>query len=162
MSSRSFAAGGGGTTLVVRRARLTAGDITAPNTAGGWQLLTGTTISVPAAVGDYVELGAGVMTQPGASLFLDLVVAVSGAIARAASTGTTTPGAEGLPGLYPSPSTFRTSLAPFGFVAEAADLAAGAVTFQLAVKAAGTGTIYRSATYPLILVARNFGPVDYA
>jgi hypothetical protein len=57
---RSFyggsSSGGGDMPLAaVRIARKTAGDMTAPSTGGAWQLLAGTDVALPAAVGDYVR-----------------------------------------------------------------------------------------------------------
>ncbi len=161
--SRTFfgsSGGGGGSTLVVRRARNTGGDVTAPNTSGAWQLVSGTGLTLPAVAGDYVELDFSMMTSPQTSVYLDWVTVVSAAIARAASSDTATPLAEGLPSMYPTVGTFRTMTGPFAFTAEAGDISGGNITFQLAVKAAGAGTIYKSATYPIILTARNFGSVD--
>ena len=150
------------TSLVVRKSRLTAGDITAPSTAGAWELLAGTTISIPAAVGDYVELSVTMMTSGTIGMFLDWTVAVSAAIARAMSSDTSTPAGEGVPGLYPQPNSFRAALGDWGFVVEAGHRDGGNVVFQLAAKAGGSGTIYRSTTYPMILVARNHGVVSFA
>lgn len=164
--TRTFYGGGGdgggaGSSLVaVRRARNTGGDITAPNTSGAWQLVSGTGLTLPASVGDYVELAYTMMTSPQTSVYLDWVVVVSAAIARASSSDTATPLAEGSPGMYATVGTFRTMSGPFCFTAEAGDISGGNITFQLAVKAAGAGTIYKSATYPIILTARNYGPVD--
>ena len=151
---RRFAGSSVGGLGVVRRARKVGGDLTAPNTAGAWQLVSGTDIDLPAVVGDYVELSFTQMASTTASLFLDWAVVVSAAPVRAASSETSTPLTEGLPGLYPQ---FRIAAGPFGFVATADDISGGVVKFQLLVKAAGSGTIYRSSTYPIILTARNFG-----
>lgn len=152
--------GGGGSLVAVRRARNTAGDVAAPNTASAWQLVASTGVSLPATAGDYVELNVSMMVNSGSSVFLDWVVVVGGSIVRAASSDTATPLSEGWPAFYPTPNTFRTVAGPMAFTTVPGDLDGSSVVFQLAVKAAGTGTIYRSATYPIILTARNYGVVD--
>jgi hypothetical protein len=94
----------------------------------------------------------------GADNFFDPVVVVSGAIARAASSGTATPAAEGDPGLYPSTAVlFRGSTTVFSFTVQAGDLSGGNVTFGLAHKGSGGGTpkVYASTAYPFRWRARN-------
>jgi hypothetical protein len=150
------------TKLVVRQSRLTGGDIAVPNTGGAFALVAATTISIPAVVGDYVELNFDMMHNLTGSNYQDWCVVVTGAIARAASSNTATPGAEGQVALYPGAASFSTAAGPFGFVVTGGDLDGGSVTFQLAVKTTGVGTIFRSATYPMTLTARNYGAVDFA
>lgn len=159
-----FLGGSGGTSLVVREARRVSGDFTVTDTVGVWTLIASTTVSLPATVGDYVALQPPTLMRSATSTFhLDLVVAVSGAIVRAASTNTATPATEGHPGLYHTPASFRTVAGPFGFVVTSGDRDTGNVIFQVAYKStAAAGTVYRSATYPLILTAHNYGPVNFA
>ncbi len=156
-----WAAPAGGTTLVVRKSRITSGDIALNLGAGAWNQLVTLTLAIPAVVGDYVELEAPLfMTQSGNS-FLDLAVIVSGGTPRVASTDTNTPAVEGLPGLYKDPNAFRTSMGPWGFVVTAGDLDGGNVNFGVIMKGT-TGTLYASASYPFLWSAKNFGAVNFA
>jgi hypothetical protein len=150
------------TKLIVRRTRLTSGDIAVPNTGGTFALVAATTLAVPAVVGDYIEFNFDLMHNLGGSNYQDWCVVVAGSIVRAASSNTATPGVEGQVALYPGAAAFSTAPGPFAFVAVSGDLSGGNVTFQLAVKTAGVGTIFRSATYPMTLTARNYGAVDFA
>jgi hypothetical protein len=150
------------TKLIVRKTRLTSGDITVPNTAGAWTLVAATTLAVPAVAGDYLELGWDFMHNLSGNNFLDWTVAVAAAIVRAASSDTATPLTEGLPSLYPGAASFSNMRGLFSFVAASGDISGGNVTFQLATKAVGVGTVFRSANYPMTLVAKNYGAVDFA
>lgn len=154
------AGGGGGSTLVVRRQRYTAGDITLNLGNGAFNLITGPSLAIPAAEGDYVELSLSVMVQSG-NAYLDPVVVVSGAAVRYASTDTNASAGEGWPPLYTSPSTFRTAGGLWGFEVGAGDLSGGNVTFQMAMRGT-TGTLYGSSTYPFYWIAKNYGAVDFA
>jgi hypothetical protein len=154
--------GGGGSAMVVKRAKITSGDIIPQNTAGAWALLTGgPTLAIAAAVGDYVQFDiiGGMRSLPSASM-LDLAVIVGGAAARYASTGGASPALEGDPTMYPNPSEFLGLRITFEFVVEAGDLSGGNVTFGFACKSNGTGNLYASANYPLRLRAINHGPVS--
>lgn len=156
----SWAAGGGGSTLVVRRQRYTAGDITLNLGNGAFNLITGPSLVIPAAEGDYVELSLSIMVQSG-NAYLDPVVVVSGAAVRYASTDTNASAGEGWPPLYTSPSTFRTAAGLWGFEVEAGDISGGNVTFQMAMRGT-TGTLYGSSTYPFYWIVKNYGAVDFA
>ena len=153
---------GKNTRLIVRRSKLTSGDIAVPNTAGAFALVAATTLAIPAVVGDYIEFNFDLMYNLSGSNYQDWCVVVGGSIVRANSTNTATPGTEGQPSLYPGAAAFSTAAGPFAFVAVSGDISGGNVTFQLAVKTTGTGTIYRSTTYPMTLTARNYGSVDFA
>lgn len=135
----------------------TAGGDTPPDTAGGWQVLTGVgELVIPAAVGDFVLVHAAFLTLASTSTFYELGVAVSGSLVWVASNGTATPPAEGDPAMYPS-------LLPLGLFG-AFDVGAGhrsgdgAVHLVLAVKSNGTGKTYYSAAYPFRWLAINHGP----
>lgn len=150
-----------GSTLVVRKSRITSGDILLNLGAGAWNQLVTLTLAIPAAIGDYVQLEAPLfMTQSGNS-FLDLAVVVAGVAARYASTDTNTPAVEGLPSLYKDPNAFRTSIGPWGFVVTAGDLDGGNVNFSVWMKGT-TGTLYASASYPFQWQCKNFGAVNFA
>lgn len=140
-----------------RKARKVSGSLTAPNTGGSWQLVPGTTLAIPAAVGDLVELRHGQMTKPLNSVYLDWAVVVEGVAVRYASSDTATPLAEGLPFLYHTVTEYRTAAAPFDLVVTEDDLDDDQVTWQLAVRAAGAGTLYLDTTYAMILSALNHG-----
>lgn len=148
--------------LIVRQAYITSGNATLPDTSGAWQILTGFQLSIPASVGDYVELGAHGMRNNTETGFLDIAVVSGSTIVRYLATGTSSPAVEGDPGWYPTgPSApFPNQAAPRGFAVTEADLNAGNVTFAVVVKAAGAGTLYASSDFPWYWQAKNHGPVD--
>lgn len=152
------AAAGGGSTVKIRDAYLTApGNVTLPNTGGAWQALSGFELQLPAAVGDSVEIGVHAMRNTASSAFLDIAVIVGTGIVRYLATGTSSPASEGDPGWY-NTTGFPGSTAPRGFVVTSGDLDSGNVRFIVAVRAAGSGTLYASAAYPFYWRARNDGP----
>lgn len=153
---------GANTRLIVRRSRLTTGDIAVPNTAGVFTLVANTTLAIPAVVGDYIEFNFDQMHNLTGSNYQDWCVVVGGSIVRAASSNTATPATEGQVALYPGAASFSTAAGPFAFVAVSGDISGGNITFQLAVKTTGVGTIYRSSTYAMTLTARNYGSVNFA
>jgi hypothetical protein len=149
----------------VRHTRITSGNIAIPNTAGAWEVLAGVSLSLPAAVGDYVEIGMAGMRSPTSGMFLDACVVVSGAPAMFLTTGTGSPAVEGDPSWYPPEGgtvPYPSQDAPRGFVVEAGHLSAGSVVFGIAAKGSGSGTLYASTSFPFYLNAKNFGPCDVA
>ena len=163
LDSRVDALEAAGSTMVVRRSKITSGNITLPNTAGSWAALSGgPTLVIPAAVGDYIEFNVMGMRTLGASSFLDPAVLVSGSPVRYSSTGTGTPALEGNPETYPNPGEFLGMTTIFEFEAESGDISGGNITIGFGVKANGTGTLYQSTDYPLRLRVTNYGPVDVA
>lgn len=154
--------GGGGSALSVRRGSMVTGDVVPQASVGVFAAVTGGPVmSIPAAVGDYVEfeLTTFMYGATSSSTFLDLAVKTGGSLVRFLSTDTNTPAAEGAPALYPNPSTFRTYGPKFEFVVASGDLDAGSVNVVFAIKGAGAGTLYASAAYPLRWRAINHGPV---
>ena len=155
--------GGGGVTIV--RAHITSGNITMPNDSS-WTPVTGLTIAIAAAVGDEVELIASALldTNSAGTDFYELAAVVSGSIVRFGSTGTSsaTPIGEGDPSLYPitgpSYSRYRGSTVTMGFTVASGDLSGGNVTFALAHKGPGGGSVYASTDYPFRWRAVNYGP----
>ncbi|EFC78730.1 hypothetical protein, partial [Parafrankia sp. EUN1f] len=89
--------------------------------------------------------------------YLDLVIVVSSAIVWAASSGTSTPTTEGLPGWYGN-ATFVVRGGPARRTVQAGDIAGGTVTFAIAAKAPGAGLLYASSGYPLSWEIQNLGP----
>jgi hypothetical protein len=149
--------------LVVRNLRVEeATNLTFPSTSGNWQFLTGLAVSIPAAVNDYVELTWAFMWDTTGNNFLDWHVNVGGSIIRAMSSDTATPEDEGAPWLYPGADAFDKSPGPWGIVVTAPMLSAGSITCQLAAKSVGSGTIFRSTTYPFTAKLKNFGPANVA
>lgn len=151
--------GGGGSTLVVKRAIVTSGNITPQNTGGSWAVLTGgPTLTIAAAVGDYLAVEImGALNQSNAATFLDLAVIVGGSPVRYGSNGTGTPSAEGAAEFYPD-VTFKYYGGGFDFVAESGDLSGGNVTVGFAVKSTGSGTLFANA-YPFRWRIINYGAV---
>lgn len=149
--------GGGGTAATFVRARVTTGDVTTSADAS-WAVVSGLTLSLPAAIGDNVEITASVLLDQlgSAADFFDLVVIVAGAIVRAASSDSATPTTEGDVALYPDQDVrFRGSTTSMGFTVTSGDLDAGNVVFGFAHKGTGGAKILASALYPLRWRARN-------
>jgi hypothetical protein len=153
----TLGAGGGGSTLVVKRAIVTSGNITPQNTGGSWaQLTAGPTLVIPAAVGDYISAEVmGALFQGASTTFMDMAVLAGASLVRYGSTGTGTPGVEGDPAFY-SDTTFRSYGPVMDFVVEAGDISGGNVTICLAVKSAGVGTLF-AAAYPFRWRVMNHG-----
>jgi hypothetical protein len=149
--------GGGAAAPTFVRARVTSGDITTSADAA-WAVVPGLSLSLPAATGDDVEVTASfLLDQLGSAAdFFDLVVLVSGAIVRAASSDTATPTAEGDPALYPDQDVrFRGSTTSMGFTVASGDRDGSNVVFGFAHKGTGGAKILASASYPLRWRARN-------
>lgn len=153
--------GSGSPQLVVRQAWITDGSgATLPDTAGAWAVVTGFSLSIPAAAGDWVELGVHAMRSATATASLDIAVVVAGSIVRYLATGTSTPALEGDPGWYLS-NSFVGQSAARGFTVISGDLDAGSVVFKLVAKtSAAAGTVHASSNYPFYWVAKNHGPVS--
>lgn len=145
---------------IVRQAYHTSGDITMTNTAGQWVAVSGMEISLPAAVGDWVELTSSLMFQATGSDYFDLAVIQGSTIKRRSSSGSTTVTAEGDTGIYPSPQSFRTSGCLFAFTVTADDLDSGNVRFALITIGTGGSKLFASTTYPTRWRAINLGPVS--
>lgn len=148
---------GGGAALVVSRAVVASGNITPQDTAGAWAALTGgPTLTIPAAVGDYIvtEIMSLLMVA-GSNTFYDLAVLNGASLVRFGSSGTGTPAVEGDGSLYRDTTFPRTGTA-FDFVAEAGDINAGNITVCIAVKSGGLGTFLASA-YPFRWRVLNHG-----
>jgi hypothetical protein len=152
--------------VVVRSQYVTSGDVTLPNTAGGWQRLLesdGTTpfeLDVPASSGHWVELGVHAMRSNTSTAFLDVAVMVGSSIVYYLSTGSSTAPLEGDPGFYFS-NAFTGQSAPRGVSVASGLLDGGNVRFIIAVKAIGSGTLYASGAgtgYPFYWQAKNLGP----
>lgn len=151
--------GGGGAAMVVKRAIVSSGNITPQNTSGTWAALTGgPTLTIAAAVGDYISLEImGVLMTTSSSTFYDLAVLAGASLVRFGSSGTGTPATEGDPAFYPD-ATFPRSGTVFDFVAEAGDIDAGDVTVCWAVKSGGFGALH-AGFYPLRWRIINHGAV---
>ena len=152
------AGGGGGGTITIARAYVTAGDITLPNTAGSWALLSGIPeLSIAAAEGDEVEISVHAMRSFVSTGFLDVAVVTGGGptVQRYLATGTSTPALEGDPGWYAA-ANFMPQASGRSFTVEAGDLDGGNVRLRVAVKAAGSGTLYASTNYPFYWQVKVF------
>jgi hypothetical protein len=153
--------GGGGSTLAVRRATVTSGNLVL-TVNGAWAVVTGSpSMVLPAVVGDYVQFDLPSMLGNFAVNFADLAVIVGGTIVRCLSSGTATPATEGAPAFY-GDNSFDRYGPIFEFEVEAGDLSGGNVTVQFITKGSGGGTIYASSDYPLRWRAMNYGQADVA
>ncbi|MEV4059738.1 hypothetical protein [Nonomuraea dietziae] len=132
-----------------RSSYITSGDRQYPDTSGVWQLLADfPTLSVPAVVGEWVELAITGMTAPAADSLTDIAIVVDGVPARYLSSGESTPAFEGEPSLHPFPGSFHGLGYSKGWTITASDLDDGAVTVAVAVKSGGAGTLYASTLWP--------------
>lgn len=163
MSSRSASrwasGGGGGTTYTVgvASAYVTAGDITLPNTSGAWQTLAGIpSLALAAAVGDHVTVEWAALRSEIGTGFLDVAIVVGGSHVWYASSGTGTPAVEGDPGWYGA-NAFHPHAGAAFLTLTSDHVSGGNVTFVVAVKAAGSGTLYASSSYPFRWRAMNHG-----
>lgn len=143
--------------VVVRQAYITnLGRITLPDTAGAWLPLAGfPTLSIPAVVGDYIDVTMQALKNPPAAK-IDVAVLAGGVPVRYMTSGGATPGFDGDAG-WQYGGDFLGRPSPHGFVVQAGDLTAGNVVLCLAVNAAGVGTIDAQAVYPFYWRAMNFG-----
>jgi hypothetical protein len=138
----------------VASARITSGDVTLPSTSGAWQALSGFELSIPAAVGEWVEISVSALRSHVTNAFLDLAIIVGSSLVRHLSSGTATPAVEGNPGWY-GDSGFPVINGPQGLLVASGDLDGGSVRFVVAVKAAGAGTLFASTNYPFYWQAKN-------
>ncbi|WP_394621272.1 hypothetical protein JNUCC0626_19905 [Lentzea sp. JNUCC 0626] len=150
---------------VIRHAYITTGNVSPlPDTNGAWSYPGDATglpvdfaLELPAAAGDWVELGVHAMKSDNTQAFLDVAVMVGPTVVRHLSTGTATPAVEGDPAWYPPP--FRGICTSRGFLVGTEHLTDGTVQFVLANKSAGAGVLYASPSFPFYWCARNLGPV---
>lgn len=151
----------GGSTITVRQAYVKTGNVNPlPNTGGQYAPVAGFVLSVPAAIGDYVELGLHGMRNVANNVFLDAAV-ITGAstIKRFLSTGTATGPLEGDPGWYLA-NSFINQSAPRGFTVTSDDLDGSNVRFAIVCNGNGTGILYASTDYPFYWQAKNLGVVQ--
>lgn len=154
-----------GPSPTVRHARITNGNIALPNTGGLWNALDGVALALPAAVGDYVELGMHGMRNSSSGGFVQSCVVVAGEPVFYPVTGSSSPAVEGDPAWYPPEGgtiPYPAQSAPHGFVVAAEHISSGSVTFGLAAKSDGSGQVFASAAFPFYWNAKNFGPCDVA
>lgn len=154
--------------LKVRHEYIKSGNVTLPNSSGSWAFAGGTNglpadfeLSIPAAVGDWVECSYNGMKSNTSSAFLDIGVVVGSTIARFLGSGTSTGLIEGDPGWYPV-TGFTPHSGVRGFVVEAGDLDNGNVRFSVVNKTSGSGTLYASNDYPFYWHVKNTGQVNVA
>lgn len=156
-----YAGGGGGASATVVRGYVTTGDVSATDTSSAWVLMDAALrFSIAAVEGDAIHAQLGCLFDQNASLtdWYELVVIKSGAVARYASTGTSSPSTanEGDPAIYPvAGGRFRGSTPFISFVAGAGDISAGTITFGVAHLGPGGGKVFASADRPFRYYARN-------
>ncbi len=143
--------------VVVRDMSQSPGYAVAAN-GDAWALLaTSPEYTIPASVGEFIDGAYNALVSNEADWGMDLVV-VTGAtptIQRYMATNTATPALNGNPSNYPIGQPFIGRSGVLGFLAEAGDIDGGNVRLRWAVKAGGTGTLYASPSFPLILNLRN-------
>jgi len=109
---------------------VTTGDITLPNTGGVWTSV-GLTLSIPAAVGDWVEVSVSALKTRTANVDMDIAVSVSGSLVWFASSGGAVPSVDGLPDWYWD-GAFLVRPAPAMLQVEAGHISGGTVTLAIA------------------------------
>lgn len=158
------AASGGGSPIRTATVRVTDDNLSGLPAAAAWTIVqtsAGTQLkaSIAAAVGDRIRV-YGAFMHIGAH-FLDWTLLDNvGAIALYATTGTSSPPAEGSPTMYPSASFLRAP-SPDMFTVASGQINAGQVTVALAHQGSGTGSgniVYAHGTYPFRLRLENIGP----
>lgn len=154
---------GGGASVRTATARITDDNLSGLPSAPGWTIVqtsAGTRLqcSITAAAGDRIRLYGSFMFN-GSHLMDWALLDSGGGIAVYAASGTSTPLAEGNPGLYPQPGSFgRVAEAEMFTVAAGHIDGTGKATIALAHQGTGTGLVYAHTTYPWRLRLENIGP----
>lgn len=161
-----------GFTPTIRKTRFTSGDITFPDTAGGWQavLQSGTTpgqsaaaghpieVDIPTAVGHWIAISIIGLRTTGPAALLDVGIMVGSSFARFLSSDTDTPAADGLVSLYSDPVNFTAMGNVPGFSVASEDLDGGIVRVVLAVNSNGTEQLKCSPGNQVTIVVTDAGP----
>jgi hypothetical protein len=160
----AIAAAGGGSSVRTATVRVTDDDLSGLPAAASWTVVQtsgGTQLkaSIAAAVGDRIRVYGAFMHI--GSHFLDWALLDSGGtIAVYATTGTSSPPAEGNPTMYTS-NSFLPVPSPDMFTVASGHLNAGMATVALVHQGLGTGNgnlVYAHPTYPWRLRLENIGP----
>jgi hypothetical protein len=155
------AGSGGGSTIKTASVRITDDNLSGLPSAPSWaiaQTSAGTKLqcSIAASSGDRVLIDPNFMRV--GSHYLDFAMLdSSGNIAQYLSTGTSSPGPEGSPVLYPS-TAFEYGTSTDMVVVGSGDISAGQVTIALVHQGTGSGTVYAHPTYPWRMRLSNIGP----
>ncbi|MFZ3494636.1 hypothetical protein ACODT5_15655 [Streptomyces sp. 5.8] len=156
------AMGASGTVITMAQANITDGTVTDLPSSTPWiivQTSAGTPLqcSIPAAVGDRIDVDLGMMYNGGH--FMDIALLTSaGAISIYGSSNTSSPLSEGAPWLYPSVSFSKIMSEMFTVQAGHID-GSGTVTIALVHSGTSTGRVYANTQYPWGMRLWNFGPV---
>lgn len=131
-----------------------------PNTDSAWLLFDDgpAEYSIPAAIGDDIEVSYSILIAGASTSSTDLVVVTGPTPTRQRylSSGTSNPSFGGPAGNYPSDAGFQGRTGVLGFTVEASDLDSGNVRFRWVIKTSTTnGKMYANNNYPLILGIRN-------
>lgn len=133
-----------------------------PNTSGSWAEVSSSKyrFSVAADSGDLLLISIDMAYDPsGTSQKMDFAILVGSTPIRYASTGTGTPATNGDPALSYGTGQARTTGFMRPFVLQSGDVNSGTFTGTLMTFGPGSsGTIYSSATNPLIVSIINMGP----
>lgn len=152
-----------GSSIKVYRQYVTSGDFVSIE-ENSWTPITGLLVTVPAAVGDNLDLSVNCLIDrgTGADNYYDTVVLANSAVVRYGSTGTASPSAanEGDPSIYPQvPGQRFSAIANLNLSVEVTSnmLVGGNITFSLVHRGVGGGKIFASANYPFRWHVINFG-----
>lgn len=157
------AMGASGTVVTVAQANITDGAVTDLPAPTPWVIVqssVGTSLqcSIPAAVGDRIDVDLAMMYNGGH--YLDVALLTSaGAISVYGSSNTSSPLTEGAPWLYPSVS-FSKVMSEL-FVVQAGHIdGSGNITIALVHSGTSTGRVYANTQYPWCMRLWNFGSVN--
>lgn len=150
-------------TLTIARKKTSSGNFLGSDTSGLYVVCNNGTedlaVSIPAVVGDYLEVSLSALVTQG-TLKLEYVVVKSGVIVEYGSTNTGSPAFEGDPSLYNDAGFIITSNGA-SFIVTTPMLDSGEVTVGLArFGSDSTGRIYSDTNYPSRLTVKNYGQVD--
>lgn len=153
------AGGGGGAITAMRQARISSGNFAFVNNGNNvWTPTAGVELSIPAEVGDYVDISASFAVLFDGGSFLDLAVIVGSTIVRYMSNDLADGADEGMIQLYPA-SSIKGYPGPMGFTVTADDLDGGNVRWVLAqMSTTGLGHVYANPGGHFFWRSINWGP----
>ncbi|MEV7584377.1 hypothetical protein [Streptomyces erythrochromogenes] len=154
--------GASGTVITTNSAEITDGTVSDLPSSTPWVIVTtsaGTPLkcTIPAAVGDRIDVDLAMMYNGGH--YLDVALLTSaGAISIYGASNSSSPLTEGAPWLYPSTSFSKVVSEMFTVQAGHID-GSGNVTVALVHSGTSPGRVYANAVYPWGMRLWNFGPV---
>lgn len=154
--------GGGSSSPVYDIERYTGGDVTVSSTSAGADMSGVSDVTVPAAVGDLVMVGANFRSEtPNASSSCRFdAKCITGSTENYVSSLGTSPAGQGISGwLFNSGSVARVAAGEVPYVVQAADISGGNLTLSLRawLSSANNWVIAADSDAPLLFWVRNLG-----